>query len=88
MQVTVFVICILSRRLSFNPGVECTCTTRIGPHRTVYRTLHPPTHNQCVHRLVDKLVFADKWITSEATHMLVTLTNGVRVWQGKRRGRS
>ena len=84
MQVTVFVICILSRRSHLIQVSNARARPGSVP-TALYVGPCPPTPDQCVHRLVDKLVFADKWITSEATHMLVTLTNGVRVWQGKKK---
>lgn len=52
---------------------------RISRHTAVYLT-SPHRH---IHWLADKLVFTDKWMTSEATHCLVTLTNEVKVDEGR-----
>lgn len=75
-----FSICILSYRCDLIRVLNAHAWTGLLP-AVLYRTLSSP--DQCMHWLVDKLVFKDKWITSETTHRLVTLTNGVAVWQVK-----
>lgn len=57
---------------------------KISRHTAVYLT----SPHRRIHWLADKLVFTDKWMTSEATHSLVTLTNEVKVEGGKGRGRA
>lgn len=80
---SMFLICILSYCCDLIQVLNAHAWTGLLP-TVLYRTLSPS--DQCMHWLVDELVFTDKWITSEATHRLVTLTNGVRVWQGKEEG--
>lgn len=63
--------------------MECAEVNRISCH-TVYLT----SPHRRIHWLADKLVFTDKWMTSEATHSLVTVTNEVKMEGGKRRKKS
>lgn len=79
-----FLICIWSRCCDLIQVLYAHAWTGLLPHYTVWDPL--PTPDQCMHWLADKLVFVDKWITSETTHGLVTLTNGVRVWLGREEG--